>query len=244
MFDLDLGVLTPKASPSTEEAKKLLALFVQVMPRWTPERYGNTEPLQERFDPSNPEAALTAWREPFFWSRSKPRADGQVFMGRSLRHTAMHLRAQFRPVSAEASAIRELLQQASAILAADFAYLHFFSPQELDSPTFQQEMMPFRRGLTTHDLRRGLPKLCWATIFGPPYVRLFGKERLLRVPAAAVKEIADDLVYVQITENLEDLEKDFAGFEQSREAVMDALDSGAFSGNGSHPSAPQFSWVS
>lgn len=136
MIDLDLGILTPKASPSTEEARKLLALFVQVMPSWLPERYGNTEPLHEQFDPKNPDAALTAWREPFFWSHSKPRADGQVFMGRSLRHTAMHVRAQFRPVSGQASAILGLLQEAAALLAADFGYLHVFTAHELASPTF------------------------------------------------------------------------------------------------------------
>jgi hypothetical protein len=58
-------------------------------------------------------------------------------------------------------------------------------------------------------LRRWIPDLFWATVFGPAYVRLFGRETLLSVPAPVVTEISRDLIVVQLSESLSDMHERF-----------------------------------
>lgn len=82
--------------------------------------------------------------------------------------------------------------------------------------------------VTTHLLRHWLPDMLWATVFGPAYVRMFGKERLLSAPAYLVEELGPQTIYLQLTPNLADIEERFAEVMAARERVKLHLGTDAF----------------
>jgi hypothetical protein len=82
--------------------------------------------------------------------------------------------------------------------------------------------------VTTHILRHWLPDMLWATVFGPAYVRMFGKERILNAPAYLVEELGSQTIYLQLTPNLADIEEDFAEMMAARERVKLHLGTNAF----------------
>jgi hypothetical protein len=49
-------------------------------------------------------------------------------------------------------------------------------------------------------LGAGLPGLYWINVFGPPFVRVVGKDRLLASPAFEVQELGDDVVYLRVSD--------------------------------------------
>jgi hypothetical protein len=73
--------------------------------------------------------------------------------------------------------------------------------------------------LTTHVLRHWLPDMPWAAVFGPDYIDLFGKECLLATPAYKTELLADDVVFIQLTPDLNDLWDNFDEVMAAREAA-------------------------
>ena len=89
--------------------------------------------------------------------------------------------------------------------------------------------MPFVEGVTTHDLRGGLPDLAWATFFGPSYVELFDREHLLRTPVARAEDFEGG-VYLQLTPDPTDALKARDVHLQLQDAGRKHLNKGAFVG--------------
>jgi hypothetical protein len=52
------------------------------------------------------------------------------------------------------------------------------------------------------NLRVRLPELKWITLFGQPYIDLFGKEKLAATPCFKVHEINDQTIGIQLTESI------------------------------------------
>lgn len=69
--------------------------------------------------------------------------------------------------------------------------------------------------------------MTWAMLFGPPYVDLFGREHLLKTPAAHVEETAGG-VYVQLTPTITDVALRRESYLAAQKAVRQYLDSDAF----------------
>jgi cytochrome P450 len=65
-------------------------------------------------------------------------------------------------------------------------------------------------------------------VFGPPYVKLFGRERLLSAPVANVRELAPDTIRLQLTEDVAAVSDDPEAFEEARERVQRHLGKEAF----------------
>jgi hypothetical protein len=80
-----------------------------------------------------------------------------------------------------------------------------------------------RMSIRTHILRHWLPDMPWASLWGPDYIDLFGKERLLSVPAYKVELLADDVVFVQLTPDLNDLWGNFDEVMRAREKAKQHL---------------------
>ncbi len=78
------------------------------------------------------------------------------------------------------------------------------------------------------NLRLNIPDLCWLTIFGPPYIQLFGRDNLLSTPAAEVRELDDQSVLVKVTADIPDTNEGWRVFKASREPCKTHLDSDAF----------------
>lgn len=62
-----------------------------------------------------------------------------------------------------------------------------------DNPLVQKE-----NSIATQLIKRGMPDLFWAQIFGKAYVDLFGLDKLLSSPAYQVEQLTPDAVYVQL----------------------------------------------
>jgi hypothetical protein len=73
----------------------------------------------------------------------------------------------------------------------------------------------------------GLPDLYWINVFGPPYVKLFTREKLLRIPAYKVFELSDRGIYLQLTETPMNSEDD--KWDQQRRTSIESLGPECFS---------------
>jgi hypothetical protein len=98
-----------------------------------------------------------------------------------------------------------------------------------DRDRYRRHVEPFILGLATHRLLEGLPDVPWAMLFGPPYVELFGRERLLSTPAAHLEELAGG-VYLQLTTRVTDVTLRRESYLAAQKAARQHLDSGAFLG--------------
>lgn len=81
---------------------------------------------------------------------------------------------------------------------------------------------------STHTLRRALPDLSWGHIFGRPYVKIFGMDRLLSSPAYRVEQLTPDAVYLQLTESVFDILDRPAEVHARKQLVKRHLDENAF----------------
>jgi hypothetical protein len=226
METFDMGLLTAKPLTSKEAGRDLLNLILDTCPTVAPELYGNYEPLEARFDPSDVQGVLSSWKRPFLWRRHRPMAEGNVWMGDPGIHEAVYISGSVQ--ATELCTIENLFRKLAASLTADFGYLHCVTPMELSADHLDESVLPFTQGVTTYQLRKWLPNLCWAMALGSPYVRLFGKERLLSSPARVVLELAPDIIYIQLSETLLDLSANYEGVAKVREAVKAHLDFNAF----------------
>lgn len=59
---------------------------------------------------------------------------------------------------------------------------------------------------------------------GPPYVRLFGLQKLLDTPAYKVEQLGPEIVYIQLTESIFDVRERYAEVYAARQKVAAHLD--------------------
>jgi hypothetical protein len=76
----------------------------------------------------------------------------------------------------------------------------------------------FMLALSTGQLQRYLGDLYWATVFGPRYVDLIGRDRLLASPAYETRELEYGGVYVQVTKDMLDPKRRPAEFDEARQS--------------------------
>lgn len=225
---LAVGLLTPLQLDDHASARHFLDVLIRTAPDLSPELYGNAEPLRTPF--RSIDDSVVSWTPPFLWQRrAAARTDGSVWFANPGNHSAAYLTVtgRYRPAG---QAVR-FTQTAATALAADFAYVHLLTARETSGPESSYgSWYPIDIGVTSSDLKRGIPSLCWATVFGPPYVRLIGRDRLLSAPGFAVELLSAERVYLQLTANAEDSLQDFEGFESIRQQVRKHLGEGLFSG--------------
>lgn len=212
-----INILTTSELREKEEGKKLLEEWVLHAPQYAPERYGGYEPIRTPFDPADIDAAVSEWDFSFLVSRRKPKMRGSVFMGngRGTRHGWIHVACEYKPELFPQ--LRQFFMKVSTGFEAEFAFMHM-STRKLDLSI----------SITTHQLRQGIPDLYWLTLFGKPYVRLFGSERILSSPNAVVEELTHDLFTIQLSGDIRDItEKPDELFETSRR-IKQHLNNNAF----------------
>jgi hypothetical protein len=80
----------------------------------------------------------------------------------------------------------------------------------------------------TKKLKASLTDLLWFTIFGPPYVEMFGRRRLESVPAHEVRTLSNGSVAVQVTPDIPDTPEGWANFKAAHDRCKSQLGSNAF----------------
>jgi len=210
-----LNILTPSCLKRKDEGKRILQEWVLRSSHYAPERYGSYEPIRLSFDPLNIDAALAEWDFSFLVTRRKPRMLGTVFMGnsRGTTHGWINIACEYKP-----ELFSELMQffvKVSVDFETDFAFMH---------------LVPARHELTitTHQLRQGIPDLSWLTVFGTPYVSLFGRERIRSSPNAFIEELAHDLFSLRLSDDIRDVGNKPEEFFSRAQEIKRHLNNNAF----------------
>jgi len=92
------------------------------------------------------------------------------------------------------------------------------------------------------DLKKRLPEISWGTVFGEPYIELFGRERILNAPFDKVEEWHSNHIFCKLTPDLMNPDLPMT----QREGVRHYLGSKAFVEGNRQPSyynegvAPKF----
>jgi hypothetical protein len=209
-----LHALTPTSILDRAHGRQLLLMMRQVAPLLYPQKYGNFEPLRNTATPDNVDDILGAWSSPFLWQGGSS-ASGSVFMGNPRAHDAITITTA---APSEQTELVQLLKTVARSFHCDFGYLHQFSEAEIEAVAYEMRHS-VELGVSTFDLARNVPYLAWATVFGSPYIELIGRERLFSCPAAVVEEVADNVVYVQLTPGLADTQADFETFRAVQATV-------------------------
>lgn len=235
MSEVQVELFTPSRLTDPAEGRALLRALEEHMPSWMPKRYGWSKPLRHAYSPD---------RIGHFWEQH---AGGVMFTNAS-RTARGEVKVRTGPwdilskVELSGKAARtELDGGIGAFLAAcgtslDLAYAmaHIFTGQQADDyyrawfelPPPGDRVKTARQGTFPYFLR----DLYWGNVFGPPYVELFGADRLRTAPAAVVDELRPGYFYVQVTGTILDLCDPDAipRYQAARDAIKEHLGSDCF----------------
>lgn len=227
---LCINILTIPSLVSTEQGRELLRLWIDLLPEYLPERFGNYEPLRRVFVPDDVDAILEYWDWPFLVTRTRPRMRGGIFMSRKGKPTHGWIKIELAFKPSHQVALLRFFKAVSVQLKAEFGFMDFIQRDDL--------------GVTTHDLKVNLPDFYWATVLGKAYVDLFGREKIVSAPASEVEQLSSDLYYLQMSKNLFDVETDEVA--QTRQQIKRHLNSNVFFdpdlGSDHAYSVPEFSY--
>lgn len=212
--NITCGVLTPKDLSSREHGELVLRLLARHS--WVlPSHVGNTEPIRTPY--VDPESELTRWEEPLLWRNDRSGATGSVWFGRGTMHSCLFLHVPSPRGSSPQEAWINFLVDACGTLEADIGYVHLTTDKEMSQS--YEAASAIATGMTTHDLQKGVPNLCWAMLFGKPYQAV--SQRFRSAPSlSSFKELPQaGQILVQLTSSMASIETDYRGFEDLRQAV-------------------------
>lgn len=209
-----------------ESGRLFLQLMLSQAPQYSPEKYNYYEPLNHVFDPDNIDEALACWRDDFLWRRSKPAVAGSAWFGFRNVHDSVSLKVGLKAFDKQA--VMRLLASLATTFGIDLAYVHVATDEDVaDLDHYRRQLMPLAQGVTTHDLRDGIPDMPWAILFGAPYVELFGRDRMMQTPAHQVEPVGGG-IYVQLTSDPADAAKNRDAYLAAQRAAKQHLNSNAF----------------
>jgi hypothetical protein len=231
-----LNILTPHSLTREAAAQSVLETICRMYPLLTPERYGSYEPLRSMFDPDHIEAAFKDWDYSLHWKRRIPKLEGGIFAawGAKSEHGWITITVH-HPEKVDLFLLANLFQKLCIQLQADFGFIHMLTPKEL--PQYVNTQVAFcldpgrqiySTSVTSYDLMEYIPNLFWATVFGPAYVKHFGFDRLISSEAHVVKALAEDSVYIQLSDSPQDLANDFERVDAVRDRVKKHLNNNSF----------------
>jgi hypothetical protein len=141
----------------------------------------------------------------------------------------------FDSEAANQSDLLKFLKAASTTLEADLACLTLLTPTELDLGLASRAVLAldkrrtkFSFFISSKDLQNRVPDLFWVTVFGEPYVEMFGRERLLSAPAYETQLLTSGIVMLQLSEVLTDVENDPSKVNATRSRIKTHLGQDAF----------------
>ena len=199
------------------------------LPAAIPDFVNSYEPVNKPFAPDNLDQAVALWRQfGFLWRRRKsPKYSGSAWSD-SWDTPAHGWVTADLPMKSGQSLATDLVRILCERLFADFGMVH------LPCQDREQELMTATNTggnlvmVASHVLQRFLPDLYWLTIFGPPYVDHFGRERLLSVPAFRVEELPYGGIWIQLSESPLDFLEDYDRVNAVRQRAKEHLDRDSF----------------
>lgn len=233
---LYINILTNANLISRKEAKKLLEIWIENLKSFIPQKFGNYEPLKNDFDPDNLFSVIDFWDYPFLVKRKTPKMNGSIFMGggKNPTHGWIHVILEFCQEQQEE--VVNFVKKVAVAFDVEFAFIHLLTESEFHD-RYTNGIFSVRSGIslntlsvTTHELKKGIPDIYWGTIFGKSYLRLFGESKFNTLPSfALVERLETGQYYVQVSEEISDLETDFHLVSRRRNDIKEHLNSNAFS---------------
>lgn len=249
-----LEILSPMSLRSREEGRIVLDLWRTHLPDLLPDKYGRWEPIDRPFDRCNFEDVLNDWQWPFLSVRKKPAVDASIWIRKGAKQQ-LHSTLIFRlePGAATDAKLLDFVKATSVEIKVDFACLHVLTVSEIERGRKYRTVTPLDRPaakfsflLASKDLPQRIPDLYWTTVFGVPYVEMFGEEKLLSAPVRLSERLSNGSVLLQLSEDLGDVEQRSDEIERIRSTVKAHLGLDAFSQPGLEAShsyrVPQFSF--
>jgi len=168
------------------------------------DRMGHEEPLKRRF---RPEDAATLWAENtstrdslevgWFIAEKKTQPHGSMMAhwqrkprGLWLNWISLWADEEYFRTAEKIQRVLDLMAELSHFVGSGYGLGHHDA--ERKAKGWVDEILPGgRKAKTTITLKsqEGLIDLWWANLFGPPYVDLFGEERIQNCPAREVRKI-------------------------------------------------------
>jgi len=208
--------------------------LISVLPEFRPVLYGEIEPdagwctddILERFESVWSPSSLGFAFEGAGGTRGRMKS----IAGNHI-HSIVRLNAPGAGPDDE-RALRFLTTLADRV-GADFGLIHRFDHAEAHRATGNGTMTGAMRGeplflVTSHTLKRGIPDIYWATLFGRRYVDMFGRERLRTAPAAMVELFPDGSALLQASLRSGDVVAPGGSFAAVRERIIEHLGREAF----------------
>jgi hypothetical protein len=255
---VSLNILSPQSLFTPADFLDAVRTYCDLLPNVLPEKWGWDEPdrvfdlqnfqalIPDRIDKMKVQQSIPAQMrdiasvdrercETVNWERKKkPKAEGGFavrWCSKSPKvhdtHANIHFAVELDEV--EQNALVNYLKKSSVRLHADLALLDVHTPSYSEFARISgSAKYSDRIYVVTHSLRHWLPDVFWGTVFGPPYIALFGKEKLLSAPVAVAEQISGDMIYIQLTDGLVDVASDPVGMTQRRKAFKDHLGVDAF----------------
>ncbi|AOB31666.1 hypothetical protein AKI39_14660 [Bordetella sp. H567] len=232
--NVDSTILLRRPLSTGEEFAGFASSFLEGFPACRPETWGFSEPINKQMDIPEIREVMAGRERSILWRRrSRPTGWGEITK-KIVRHNleiehanhALFFRYNSNDQVAE---LLTYLQRTAIRYEAEYMFCD--SPSEGYRDAARQNGLAPSNGpmfMFTHKLRRCLPDVVWAQIFGPAYIRLFGLETLLTAPAYRVEQLSEHFVYLQLTESLFDVHYDYVGVEDVRQRVKEHLDDNIF----------------
>ena len=229
-----LYLMTPWSLATREEAALILQLWEELLPAYLPEKWGNWEPIDRVFDLNRRNEILDQWDNPFLAKRSKPRMESHLFTRRGKNPPHATWSFDFRSGEVDVAVLSRFLCTACERLGADLGLLTLLTPEEIARGrqadtvlVLDKKATRFGFSMTTHQIKKYLPDLYWLTVFGPPYVQMFGLEKLLAAPTFKRERIGEQTVALQLTPDLYDMRRPDE-FQEVRAQIKTLLGEQAF----------------
>ncbi|MGE8640640.1 MAG: hypothetical protein ACN6PR_18440 [Achromobacter sp.] len=210
---------------------KLVREFVFNLPGYQPQSWAADSSLRGKLSLLELRSLAEEGATAFSWIRnSQPRGEGSISK-RTLTPAGLeHAKHLFRISVKDDEQMDWLISYLCYTAASDgvdFAYCGAVG-HESEGKKETRSSLQSEGHLSTLVLKRSMPDLFWAQIFGKAYVDLFGLDKLLSSPAYQVEQLTQDAVYVQLTESIFDVRDRPAEVHARKQLVKRHLDENIF----------------
>ena len=220
-YHLRIKVLAPNFHKDFEDAPGILSLVESLGDYGSPVKFGFYDPIRTSY---TREAALEDWDRSFAWTRMdrkrRQKCEGQLFSTTPSKLGGLVIRVTCtKPIDFPAV---EFLEKFNESYEMTLGTVHLTAAEEEDQSRFSYHdvIYPMRLGFATHDIRKHIPQLTWGTFFGPPYLKLIGRDRLLAADAAhRIRDSGERGVLIQATPDFNDAYTDFERFDAVRQQL-------------------------
>jgi hypothetical protein len=232
-IEVDAAILFTPSLQSLEHFYDVIRHFVQYSPTYRPTHWGPFEPMNTKLDLDDIKERLASTGDNYFgWARkAPPKGTGNIKKRTYPLKGPQHARHTISSTGRSDENVDELLQylqDAACRYGAEYVFCDTLAKPYVPLAQKNGFAPHGYMGIYTHELVKRLPDVAWFQIFGPPYIKLFGMEKIMTAPAFKVQQLGPEMVYLQLTESLFDMHERYEEVDAVRQQVKKHLDDNIF----------------